>query len=564
MYTMHMKNILTVSLVLLTLFTFDMRSVEAGGAGGGASEVTQLINMGELIPINISDATTAIATQAQTFFTTVMGPIANALIANMLQNTSQNIVSWANGGFNGDGPQLIQNPKDFIKKEENNVARQALVAVPSTGGLSDSIFATISSSVRDQNKPIGTKLKELSVSSIPGCVQKTICTEAGLTSLSRERATDANGVVDEATALVEKEYLYGYACSCAPNDDAECASKLMDLYEQRSSLGGSCAWNALTGGDNSFTKSTIASGIVAEEVATAKKLAENELFLGLGAVSETKCLDLQVDDGGNSYCNRSVVVNPGKSVQSAIELAVNSGTLRLTNIQGEGVLNQIFGSLTEKLFTKGLNAGLVALGGGDNSSETVTSVTPPSNDLSTDPERKASTVSAISQHFTMMKGILDNLESTDREYESAIRNYRNEVTQVKTCFDSLVNRGIVSTEDSRSVRAYAYYNDRMGKITTTEGVINEDLVKIAAARDLIRSAETTIASSQSSQVISTAFDTYRETYTKRKLPDNNTYSARRTKFTKDKDGAERDTEDTTHLNTCSQIDASYWGNQNSY
>lgn len=564
MYTMHMKNILTVSLVLLTLFTFDIRSVEAGGAGGGASEVTQLINMGELIPINISDATTAIATQAQTFFTTVMGPIANALIANMLQNTSQNIVSWANGGFNGDGPQLIQNPKDFIKKEENNVARQALVAVPSTGGLSDSIFATISNSVRDQNKPIGTKLKELSVSSIPGCVQKTICTEAGLTSLSRERATDANGVVDEATALVEKEYLYGYACSCAPNDDAECASKLMDLYEQRSSLGGSCAWNALTGGDNSFTKSTIASGIVAEEVATAKKLAENELFLGLGAVSETKCLDLQVDDGGNSYCNRSVVVNPGKSVQSAIELAVNSGTLRLTNIQGEGVLNQIFGSLTEKLFTKGLNAGLVALGGGDNSSETVTSVTPPSNDLSTDPERKASTVSAISQHFTMMKGILDNLESTDREYESAIRNYRNEVTQVKTCFDSLVNRGIVSTEDSRSVRAYAYYNDRMGKITTTEGVINEDLVKIAAARDLIRSAEMTIASSQSSQVISTAFDTYRKTYTERTLPDNNTYSARRTKFTKDKTDAERDTEDTTHLNTCSQIDASYWGNQNSY
>lgn len=559
-----MKNILTVSLVLLTLFTFDIRSVEAGGAGGGASEVTQLINMGELIPINISDATTAIATQAQTFFTTVMGPIANALIANMLQNTSQNIVSWANGGFNGDGPQLIQNPKDFIKKEENNVARQALVAVPSTGGLSDSIFATISNSVRDQNKPIGTKLKELSVSSIPGCVQKTICTEAGLTSLSRERATDANGVVDEATALVEKEYLYGYACSCAPNDDAECASKLMDLYEQRSSLGGSCAWNALTGGDNSFTKSTIASGIVAEEVATAKKLAENELFLGLGAVSETKCLDLQVDDGGNSYCNRSVVVNPGKSVQSAIELAVNSGTLRLTNIQGEGVLNQIFGSLTEKLFTKGLNAGLVALGGGDNSSETVTSVTPPSNDLSTDPERKASTVSAISQHFTMMKGILDNLESTDREYESAIRNYRNEVTQVKTCFDSLVNRGIVSTEDSRSVRAYAYYNDRMGKITTTEGVINEDLVKIAAARDLIRSAEMTIASSQSSQVISTAFDTYRKTYTERTLPDNNTYSARRTKFTKDKTDAERDTEDTTHLNTCSQIDASYWGNQNSY
>lgn len=559
-----MKKILAAPLILIALFSYDTRSVEAGAAGGGASEVTQLINMGELIPINISDAATAIATQAQTFFTTIMGPIANALIANMLQNTTQNIISWANGGFSGDGPQLIQNPEDFIKKAANNEARKALAAIPSTGGLSDSLFATINNSVRDQNKAIGTKLKELSVSSIPGCVQRTICTEAGLTSLSRERATDSNGAVDEATALVEKEYLYGYACSCSPNDDTDCASKLMDLYEQRPSLGGSCAWNAITSGDNSFTKATIANSLVAEEVAKAKKLAENELFLGLGAVSETKCLDLQKDAAGNTYCNRSVVVNPGKAVQSAIELAFNSGTLRLTNIQGEGVLNQILGSLTEKLFTKGLNAGLAALGGGDNSSETVSSFTPPANDLSADPERKASTVSAISQHFTLMKGILDNLETTDREYEEAIRIYEDEVTQVKDCFDSLVDRGITSAGDSRSVRAYTYYNDGMGKINAVEGVINEDLVKIAAARDLIQNTEATITAAQSSEVISTTFGAYRETYKSRGFPDNNTYSERRIKFTKDKTDAERDTEDTTHLDNCSQIESDYWRSLNAY
>lgn len=564
MYTMFMKKILATPLILIALFSYDTRSVEAGSAGGGATEVTQLINMGELIPININDATSAIATQAETFFTTIMGPIANALIANMLQNTTQNIISWANGGFSGDGPQLIQNPEDFIKKAANNEARKALAAIPSTGGLSDSLFATINSSVRDQNKAIGTKLKELSVSSIPGCVQRTICTEAGLTSLSRERATDSNGVVDEATALVEKEYLYGYACSCSPNDDAECASKLTDLYEQRPSLGGSCAWNALTSGDNAFTKSKIAEGLVAEEMARAKELAEKELFQGLGAVSETKCLDLQEDAAGNTYCNRSVVVNPGKAVQSAVELAFNAGTLRLTNIQGEGVLNQIFGALTEKLFSQGLNKGLAALSGGSNTSETVTSTRPATNDLAADPERKESTVDALSQHFSMMKGILNNLETTDREHNSAITTYRGKVTSVKTCFDSLIDRGIASPSDSRVVRAYAYYNDRMGKITASESIINEDLIKIAEARDLIQTTEAIIAATttQSSQIISTTFDSYRKTYTRSAFPNNDTYSARRVQFSREKSDADRDTEDTTHMSACSQIESDYWRSMN--
>ncbi len=559
-----MKKNLTLLIIVATLFVFNTKSVEAGAGGGGATELTQIANNVELIPINISDAATSIATYGETFFTTIMGPIANRLISDMLQNVSQDIISWVNGGFSGDGPQLIQNPENFTKKAINNEARKALSAIPSSGALSDSLFATINSSVRDQNKTIGTKLKELSVSSIPSCVQKTICTEAGLTSLSRERAARADGSVDEATALVEKEYLYGYACSCNPTTDEECAAKLTDLYEQRPSLGGSCAWTALTSGENSFTKATIANSLVAEEIAKAKKLAENELFLGLGAVSETKCLDEQTDGAGFTYCNNSVVVNPGKAIQSMIDTSLNAGTLRLAGANGEGILDTIFATLAQRLVSKGLNLGIAAISGGGNTSETVSSVTPVRNDLAQDPARKANTVSALEGHFELTKKILNDLEGVDREYESSIRTYSAKVNQVKECFDSLIAQGITSSGDSRVVAANNYYYDRMNKITTAEGIINEDLVKIAAARDLIQQTEVTISETQSSQVMSSTFDSYRKAYARGEFPDNTTYSTRRMGFARDKSESDRDTDGDTHLDACRQIESSYWASQNAY
>ncbi len=559
-----MKKFLTLLIATAISFTLTTKSADAGAAAGGATELTQVANNVELIPVNISGAATARATQAETFFTTIMGPIANALIANMLQNATQDIISWVNGGFSGDGPQLIQNPENFIKKAATNEARKALSAIPTTGALSDSAFTTIKNSILSQNKDVGAKLKDTLTSQIPSTVQSNICTESRLTELSIERATNADGTYDTATALVEKEYLYGYFCSCDPGTDEECAVKLMDAYEQRRDLGGSRAWLQLTGGDNMFTKVYNANSLVAEQVATAKKLAENELYLGLGAVSETKCLDEQSDGAGFTYCKNSVVVNPGKAIQSAIETAVNAGTLRLTNIQGEGVLNSIFGALTQKLFSKGLNLGIAALSGGSNSSQTITSTAPPSNDLTNDPQRKESTVGAMSDYFKLIRKILTDLEGVDGEYRTVIRTYGAKVSQVKTCFDSLVAQGIVSSGDSRVVNANNYYYDRMNKITTAEGVINDDAVKIAAARDLINSTETTIQNTLSSQVISTTFHSYRKQYAQSGFPDNTTYTTRRTNFAKDKADTGRDTEGDSHLDTCRQIESSYWASQNAY
>lgn len=559
-----MKKIFTLLITLLVIFTLTPKDASAGAGGGGATEVTQIANNIQLIPINISDEATAIATYGETFFTTIMGPIANTLISNMLQNVSQDIISWVNGGFSGEGPQLLQNPESFIKKAANNEARKALAAIPSTGALSDSAFNTIKNSILGQNKNLGTRLKDNLASQIPYTVQSNVCKESRLTELSIERAANQDGTYDTATAQVEKEYLYGYFCTCDPANDEECSAKLMDAYEQRKDLGGEQAWLQLTGGDNMFTKVYNANSLVAEEVANAKKLAENELFLGLGAVSETKCLDLQEDAAGNTYCNNSVVVNPGKAIQSMIDTGLNAGTLRLAGANGTGILDTLFSTLAQRLVSKGLNMGVAALSGGSNSSETVSSTAPVRNDLAEDPTRKANTVSALTQHFNLTKRILTDLEGVDREYESSIRTYSAKVSRVKACFDSLIDRSIASSGDSRVVSANNYYNDRMNKITTAEGIINEDLVKIAAARDLLSTTEATIQGTQSSQVISDTFDSYQRQYTESGFPDNTTYSTRRMSYARDKSESDRDSEGDDHLNSCSQIEASYWASQNAY
>ncbi len=559
-----MKKIITLLITLVITLTVTKKTVEAGAVGGGATEVTQIANKVELIPVNINGLATSIATKSQQFFTVVMGPIANALINNMLQNATQDIITWAKGGFSGEGPQFLQNPESFIKKAVNNEARKALAAIPSSGAMSDAAFATIRDSLLNENKSLDAKVKASLASQLPYTIQSNICKESRLTELSLERSSSPDGKYDTAAVLVEKEYLYGYFCSCNPSDDDACAAKLMDAYEQRPELGGGQAWLQLTGGDNMFTRVTKTDSVVAEHVATTKKRAENELYFGLGAVSETKCLDERTDGAGFTYCDNSVVVNPGKAIQSTIETALNAPFLRLTNIQGEGTFGKILGTLTLDLLSKGLMEGLSALSAGSNSSETVSSVRPVVNDLVNDPERKESTVGAIINYFKVMEQTLTDLEEVDRDYDASIKTYKAKVAQVKTCFDSLIERGVVLPGDSRVVSAYNYHNSRMSKITSAESIINEDLIKIAAARDLINTTKITLANTQSSQVISDAFNSFKSRYSEGNFPDNTTFSTRSASFAKDKAEADRDTERDDHLNSCNQIEAGSASGQNAY
>ncbi len=557
-----MKKLSIIFFAASLLLTSGADKAIAGGAGGQATLSYQIIQNGQLIPINISDAMTAIATQAQQYFTVILGPIANSLISNTLRTTSENTIAWANGGFDGTAPSLIQNPEDYIRNARINEVRKALSSLPEAGGVSDGIFSALSGSFRYEDKTLEDKMREVSSSRIPSIVQSEVCKEKTLLSLAEERA----GSSDIALVNTEKQLLYAYACQCDPVNDASCATKLNDLYAQRPSLGGGAAWLALTGGDNPSTKVLEASYLVNKQASEAQRLAENELYFGLGAVSETKCLDPRTDSLGKTYCNKSAVVNPGKAVQSAIELAVNSGTLRLTNIQGEGTLGQILSSLTSQVFSKGLNQGLAALSGSDNTSVTVAQLTPIRNDLTEDPERKAELIRSIGGDFKATRETLTNVENVDRDYLRAIQAYNSKVNPVKACFDSLLERGMVSSSDSRAVAAYNYHRDRRSKIDPIQATIDSDLAKIAQGRELISTTENKINASNSSEEISRLFNAYKQTYTDQNIPSYSTLSERKVSYNEDKRNSESDNEHVGHINSCNQIEQSYNtdNNQNNF
>lgn len=538
------------------LIVVNSQKVSAGGAGGGSLEITQNLNRIILLAQKISSQATALNTQYDMIKNTILDPIANGLIAVSLQTSSDNILSWVNGGMDGN-PLIISNPEQYIKNEGLREVRKALATIPQDGAFSGSIFNSLVGAYKDTS--VAERLGEQSKSGLPTEVQETMCTDEKLTSLANERATDNDGILDQETALVEKEYLYGYACSCDPQNDADCATKLMDLYAQRPSLGGSRAWLRLTSGDNAAVKTMQAQNIIRAEVEKQKDLAIKELFNGLGTISEKKCIREETDLTGGTFCAEQAVLTPGKAVQSGLNLASTVGVDRLANCQGSGCISSLLTGFLDRTLFKGLNQGLASLtGGSSNVSQTTNSSVPLKQDLAGDPDKKTELVSTIMKQIDFHSTTVANLEAIDSNYLSAIAVFENKITRVRSCFSNLVSSGIASGGDSRVTAAYDYYNDRKNRIDATKSLLAEDATKINAARQLIADTTSKLNSSQSSQEISNIFNTYSKNYTSQGLPTSSMEAQREQDRARDEHEASNDTAGDSHLDTCSQIERSYW------
>jgi hypothetical protein len=421
------------------LIVVNSQKVSAGGAGGGSLEITQNLNRIILLAQKISSQATALNTQYDMIKNTILDPIANGLIAVSLQTSSDNILSWVNGGMDGN-PLIISNPEQYIKSQGLVEVKKALSSIPEGGSFGDGLFDSLLNTYRGRNEDFSTKLKNITHSELPSAIQDNICDEQNLTELANERATDAEDNIDQAVAQVEKEYLYGYACVCDPDEDSECSTKLMDLYVQRPSLGGDTALLLLTNGNNQFTRTILGQAIVDEKVQAAETFAMKDLFEGLGTISEKKCIREETDLTGGTFCAEQAVLTPGEAVQSGLNLASTVGVDRLANCQGSGCISSLLTGFLDKTLFKGLNQGLASLtGGSSNVSQTTNSSVPLKQDLAGDPDKKTELVSTIMKQIDFHSTTIANLEAIDSNYLSAIAVFENKITRVRSCFSNLVS-----------------------------------------------------------------------------------------------------------------------------
>lgn len=542
----------------LVVSTLGIQLAFAGGATGGATEVTQLLNNAELIPINISDALTALATEADMIKNTIGDPIMGAIISTAVQTTSNSMLSWINGGLEGNS--LIQSPEDFIDRKKFDEVRKILSAIPENSAFGDSLFSSILESENEES--LEEIFESFSTSQIPSIVQNNLCNDARLTEEATRRVMDEEGNYDQESVNNEKEYLYDYACSGDPVGDDDLSVKLIDLYTQDPSLGGDDAWLYLTGGGNEFTQSALGLSAAKEKVENKKELAMKELFDGLGTVSQTECLEEGTDFAGIGVCLQEAILNPGEAVQETLNTVANSGLLRLISADPDGFASILTSFMTEML-GKGLNTAVSEMTGG-NEGEEVVVITPPVDDLANDPERKEEFVNSIEKRLEFDEKTLDDLEQTDNTYTAAINSYEAQINQVKDCFDSLIARGITTRGNNRVNSAYAYYNDRKSRIDAARSVIQNDRLGIAAARALIAATRSQLEATNSSQEIAEILGDYTGTYERQNFPDSSDLSQRRQSYTRDSGDASRDTEKTSHLNACQSIEDDYYRAQQTY
>ena len=136
----------------------------AGGATGGAIEPTQILNNIELIGVNISDASTALSTNLDMVKNTILDPIANGLITNAMEQATDDILSWANGGFDGEQPLIVSNPEKYIKNKGASEAKRALKGIPEDSIFGNSIFSSLANQYAYDSKEVEEKLEDLSKS----------------------------------------------------------------------------------------------------------------------------------------------------------------------------------------------------------------------------------------------------------------------------------------------------------------------------------------------------------------------------------------------------------------
>jgi hypothetical protein len=533
--------------------------VSAGGGGViGATEITQKLNNGLLIPINVSSGATAFSTNLDAVKNTVLDPIASGLITNNLQTQIDTVLSWVNGGFEGGSSLIVADPTEYLKDVELNEARKIINLIPENSPFAASVFNSLTSQYKVSSTQ--NEINQALASSLPKIVRENNCNDRALTRLSIERL-GVNYTADDLHR--EKQALYNYICTGDINNPSV-NKKLFDLASQRPDLTGDDGWLAIISGENQFTKTLKVQQIAAEQVDKKVDEKRSDIYFGLNAKSETKCLAFEEDVAGNSFCTKEVIINPSESVQAALSEALTSPFARLQNIDEAGSLSSLFGSMISGFLTKGINEVFSSSNNSGVSTVTTNNIIPDEQDLASDVERKKALLQPIIKKFNYDKKDAEELLETLTDYDIEVNLYSNRIENVRTCYNSLVNNNYITRGDGRYSQAMSYYNNRKSQLDNRRSDAASERARANDALTLISDTRSKIEQSNSSREIDRLFSEYTNIYEVGELPTQGIVASRKVKLNEDRGNAKEDTEDAAFLEVCRNIEATSVSNNSNF
>ena len=530
-----MKYFISIYIFFISLFV--PLHVHAGAAGGGSTEITQILNNVQLVPINISSAVSAVATNGTFINDTILGPIANALISNALKSVSNDILSWVSGGFGGSDPLIIADPESFIKNKGLDAIKASLTGIPTDSAFGDSIFNSILNQYKGSND-LNTTLANLSKSASPSRLQDKLCTQTMLTSLALEAVRKADGSYDAQELATEEANIWSYACVGDAATDQQVAKRVKDIGQQKPSVDG---WDGLFAviDDSEFRRTELAKEVAAEKKEAEEDITSKEIFDGAGPVSERECTSFSsiVNIGQDPTCLNWITSTPGEQVASTLSEALTAGTKRLENIMGAGSLTGMLQGLAISAITSGIKKALNNSGSGVkyNIATTLPSSRPVEQDLVDDPRGKSEGLKPMNKQLTYYLKSLNELTTFNTNYLSDMNSYEAKVQAISNC-----------------TQASSFYNERIARINTIKASITGEQAKIDAAKALISDTKTRLEETNSSQEQGTIFNAYMEAVEDNGYPDSQTVGERRSEYQKNKFEVDNDTDLSNFTTTCNQ------------
>lgn len=521
--------------------------VKAAGAGDAATLSTQIIQLGEFIPTTIASMGTQASTIENTIYNTIIKPLQNQLINAAIQRASNDIISWANGGFNGE-PMIISNPEKYIRDSGLKQVRISLNLIPEGTSFGDSIFKSFARKYSFESSDMKTKLAQLSRDDMPSIVRKRNCNDEMLTMLATRQIEAGGGTFDNNEVVRLKNELNAYICEGDINDP-EVIARLNDLEENNPSSSGWDGWLCETMGNcNDYVKSTKIALEIAQAKDTKERLEERELFDGLNAVSQKKCIkSAESSDGVDPECVEWAVATPGDVVTSMITTSVNAGPNRLSNLPGEG-LGAFVEAFATQYITNGINEAISsAAGSNSNNSSQVISPRAIKPDLNGDPSMKKDIVDPMNAQFKAYRNTLTNIENIDQDFLSEIAKYEQKIQTGSQCY---------ATSGGSSSPGALFFKDRQSRIDQVRESINAELSKITGARAFLIETMAKIEASQSTQEITDIYKAFTAAIISRGYPTTQSEGARSAEYQRVKAQISQDKEVTTYLNQCAQMNSS--------
>jgi hypothetical protein len=513
---------------------------------GGLIKASTLINTAANVAVKIEEI--------------VLDPIADLSLIPLAQEMlTNNIVSWANGGFGGTNPLIITNPERYVKEEGLRRVKANLGYIPKDSIFGDSIFSAIYNDQKDISSK--TMLELLSKSDLPSIIQKNTCNENTLLSLAKNEA----GGGTQADIQAAYDNLSSQLCEGDPSTDKALEQKLLAANDQNPSLGGWDAWLSLTGGENQYTKAVKGINVVKEERAVEK---ENDILDmgGLNPIGDKECVErAPLDPEGNAYdnpedapCIDEATLTPSATVEEALGDAATARLNKIGNIQGWQSLSSILTGFATSYLMKGLNTAFTTSGSSAlNRPTTLASITATTSDLATSPERKEAITSPMLEIFTNYSDTLSQLATIDSRYLADTNAYRSQVEGVRACFTALKNDYPSVTADGRVTAANNFYSNRMQTINQITSSLNQEIVTIAPAQNLVNQTKAKITASNSSQEISNIFSDYMTQLEGNNYPTVGSEASREAEYTSSKAQADNDSEIKNHMSACAAIRNEY-------